>query len=298
MSIYVVGSLNQDIFLSVPTLPRPGETLASTALAHAHGGKGMNQAIACARAGGQTSLVGCVGNDPAGHELVAFARASGVDVSGVSAVAGSTGTAHVLRADSGENCIVVTAGANQEVDPARVGAGLAAITATDLVVVQGEIPVTASEAAIGIGSAVGARIVVNLAPVVEYSASALLHADPLVLNEVEAAWLLGVEPGEITAAPEVAGRRLLERAKSAVITLGAAGALVATPDGVAAVPAPAAAHVVDTTGAGDAFVGVLAARLSRGSSLLDASRSAVAAATLSVERPGASDSYSDVFQEL
>jgi ribokinase len=298
MRVHVVGSLNHDVFLSVPALPRPGETLAGTGIEDAHGGKGMNQAVASACAGADTAMVGCVGGDAAGSELVDFARTRGVDVAGVGVVSGPTGTAHVLRADGGENCIVVTAGANAKVENAQVDAGLAGIAAGDLVVVQGEIPVAASERAVRVAEEAGARVVINLAPVVSFSGAALRRADPLVLNEVEAAWLLRVTPEEVAAAPEAAAARLLAHASSVVVTLGAAGAVVGTPGHSERIPAPATAQVVDTTGAGDAVVGVLAARLSRGQSIVDASRSAVAAATQSVTRRGASDSYSDAFREL
>ncbi len=298
MSVHVVGSLNQDVFLSVPTLPAPGQTLAGSAISLAHGGKGLNQAVACARAGGVTTLVGCVGDDPAGVDLTAFARAAGVDVSGVSVSQDPTGTAHILRAADGENCIVVIAGANGAVAREQIEAGLAGIARGDIVVVQGEIPVSASDRAIGIAVESGARVVLNLAPVVEFSPITLQHADPLVVNEVEAGLLLQLSAEEVAADPRAAGARLLDLASSAVVTLGAAGAVVVEAGGISFVEAPRPDRVVDTTGAGDAFVGVLAARLSRGKSLDEAARSAVAAATFSVAMPGASDSYSDVFEEL
>jgi len=298
VSVFVVGSLNQDIFLSVPTLPLPGQTLAGTAIGLAHGGKGLNQAVASARAGGSTALVGCVGDDPAGVDLTSFARGVGVDVSGVSLSPGPSGTAHILRAASGENCIVIIAGANGEVTGEHVRSGLSRIACDDVVVVQGEIPVAASEAAIQIAEESAARVVVNLAPVVGYAPNSLQHADPLVVNEGEAADLLHLTAAEVSQRPDAAALALRELAASVVVTLGAGGAVVAADGRVEPVAAPRAELVVDTTGAGDAFVGVLAARLAGGMSVVDAARSAVAAATLSVATPGASDSYSDLFREM
>lgn len=298
MAVYVVGSLNQDVFLDVPELPRSGETLAGRGLTYAHGGKGMNQAVACALAGGQTAMVGCVGSDAAGEDLITFAHRAGVDMSKVARVDAPTGTAHILRSSNGDNCIVVTAGANGELTPAYVEAALARLVSGDVVVVQGEVPVTAIETAVRLVHASGARAVVNLAPVVALSAQTLSQADPLVVNEVEAAALLQVTEQSFRADLVRHSQRLLGQATSAIVTIGAAGAIVVEDGQATRVPAAEATRVVDTTGAGDAFVGVLAARLSQGQSLCRATASAVAAATQSVSRPGAADSYTDSFREV
>jgi len=298
MTVFVVGSLNQDVILDVPAMPRGGETLASTGLTYARGGKGMNQAVASSLAGGVTALVGCVGSDSAGESLLVFAGASGVDVSGVQKVDGPSGTAHILRSETGDNCIVITAGANARLESSRVAEALADLSAADIIVVQGEVPLTASETAIRVAVQVGARVVVNLAPVVPLSADALRFADPLVVNEVEASSLIGVTEDVLNADPVAGALVLAQQAVSAIVTLGPAGAVVVENGVARLVPAPTAARVVDTTGAGDAFVGVLAARLSQGRPLVEATSSALAAATDSVSRPGAADSYRESFRRV
>ena len=185
MAVYVVGSLNQDVFLDVPELPHSGETIASSGLAYAHGGKGMNQAVACALAGADTTMVGCVGSDAAGADLVAFASQAGVRMSEVARVPGPTGTAHILRSARGANCIVVTAGANAALTPDQVTVALAKLATADVVLVQGEVPAAASEIAVRLAGDCAARAVVNLAPVVALSAEAVGCADPLILDDHE-----------------------------------------------------------------------------------------------------------------
>ncbi|MCW5951458.1 MAG: ribokinase [Propionibacteriaceae bacterium] len=293
MTVYVVGSVNLDVFLDVPHLPQPGETIAGDGPFHAHGGKGMNQAVACAMTGATTALVGCVGTDAAGTELIEFASRAGVDTGAVGRVPQPTGMAHIFRSAQGENTIVITTGANREVTAAGVASALAVLQPGDVVVVQGEIDIAASEAAVACAEACVARVMVNLAPVVPFSAAKLAVADPLVLNEVEAAHLVGLDVEEVLAQPMALGERLLALARSAVVTLGSAGAVIFTVDATHAAPAPSDVSVVDSTGAGDAFVGVLASHLSRGMPLADAAARAVKAASRTVGFAGAADSYAE-----
>lgn len=296
MTVYVVGSLNQDVFLGVPALPAPGETVASTSMETAHGGKGLNQAVAAALAGAAVKLVGAVGADPAGQDLREFAQSKGVDTTNVSSREDPTGTAHILRAADGANCIVITAGANDTVGPDLVGTALADLGPRDVVVVQGEIPVKASERAISAAITASARVVLNLAPVVAYSPQFVAVADPLVVNEVEAAAMIGAAEPVLVGALRADRDRLAALATSVVITLGADGAVVLRGPDETHFAAPVASRVVDTTGAGDAFVGVLAARLASGADLSSATASAILAATDCVSRPGAADSYGKGFR--
>jgi ribokinase len=187
-------------------------------------------------------------------------------------------------------------GANHAVGAADAEAAGERIAASDILVVQGELPAPATRAAVRLAREAGVRAVVNLAPLIDLGAQ-LGCADPLVLNEVEAGQLLG-EPLSSVSAVSAAGPRFRALARSVVVTVGAAGAVLITGEGMLHVPAPHVDEVCDTTGAGDALVGVLAAQLAAGLPLADATRLAVAAASLSVTVEGAAESYPDFGREL
>jgi ribokinase len=242
-------------------------------------------------------FVACVGTDDVGGRLRDFVASRGVDVSGVRAVAGASGAAYVMQRGDGQNAIVVAPGANGALTAALVAEALAAggCGPGDVVVVQGEIPAESTLEAVVRATDAGARAVVNLAPVIDVDPEVLRRADPLVVNEHEAARLLGAGAGEVLADPEAAAARLLDRAGSVVVTLGADG-LVAAPAGRAAVRMhpPVVDRVVDTTGAGDAFVGVLAARVGQGDDLLVAADAAMRAASETVRHAGTAESYPDL----
>jgi len=286
--VVVFGSANVDTFHRVPALPAAGETVLGTGLLVAVGGKGANQAIAAARAGADVAFLGATGRDAEGARIRATLDAAGVATEHVLDLDAPTGRAVILVDDAGENVIVVALGANSELTPGHVAALSPAIAGASVLVVQGEAPAAATAAAVRAAAQAGVRVVVNLAPVVDLG-GAERDADPLVLNEVEAAQLLGV----LVTGPESrdAVAALAGHARSAVVTLGAQGALVVADGTVRHVPAPAPSHVVDTTGAGDAFVGVLAAALAAGRDLDAAVGDAVRAATASVEVLGAGESY-------
>jgi ribokinase len=278
----VIGSVNQDITVRVQRFPAPGETLIGRSVAYALGGKGANQAVASARTGTPTALLATVGDDPAGHQLRHWLAERGVDVSLVRAARLSSGTAHILVDDSGENQIVVVSGANAGTDALWVDAASEAVTSAAVVVLQGEIPVAGIERAV----ALGARTILNLAPVVAVAPETLAHVDILVVNEAEAEQLLGrTVSGDTMAAVDA----LAAIGGAAVLTLGAGGAVWAG-DGRGHAPAPTVVPV-DTTGAGDAFVGVLAAAIARGQTLEHAVHDGVRAASQSVLLPGAAMSY-------
>ncbi len=286
--VFVVGSVNQDFVLRLERRPEPGETVTDAELALFPGGKGANQAVAAVRllGEGRVAMRGRVGDDAQGPALVRNLRENGIVTEHVETVAGvPSGAAFITVTSDGENAIVVSPGANRSLGPEEVEAAAKGLRGCRVLVSQLEVEVAAVERAAGIVTGSGGRFVLNLAPPRPVSDSLLGMCDPLVVNEHEAAYLLGEE-----ADPEQAARRLLERGPtSAVITLGAEGALLASPGETEHVSAPEV-EAVDTTGAGDAFVGALAARLSAGSALGEAVPYAVRAGAAAVGHAGAQGS--------
>jgi ribokinase len=285
--VFVVGSINQDFVLRVQRRPRPGETVTGAELSLHPGGKGANGAVAAARLGAEVAMLGRVGEDAFGRELVENLRINGVDTSWVETVSGApTGSAFITVTPDGENAIVVSPSANRRLGAGEVEAAASDLREADVVVAQLEVGVEAIESAARIVTGAGGRLLLNLAPPRELPGELLRLCDPLVVNEHEAAFLLGEE-----ATSEESARRLLELGPASVIvTLGAAGAVFAT--GGASperFPAPEV-EAMDTTGAGDAFVGALAAKLAEGAPLEVAVPYAVFAGAVAVTRQGAQGS--------
>jgi ribokinase len=285
--VFVVGSINQDFVLKVERRPEPGETVTGAELALFPGGKGGNQAIAAARLGADVAILGRVGEDPFGRELVVNLRDNGVDTSRVEAVTDvPTGSAFITVTPDGENAIVVSPGANRRFGPAEVRAASEDLRKARLLLAQLEVEVEAVEMAAYTVAGNGGRVLLNLAPPREVSGDLLRLSDPLVVNEHEAAFLLG----EDAQTPEESAGKLLDLGPpSAVVTLGGAGAILATENSSRHFPAPEV-QVVDTTGAGDAFVGALAAKLAEGTLLEEAVPYAVLAGAVAVMREGAQGS--------
>ncbi len=285
LDVTVIGSANLDLVLRVPRIPEPGETVLATAPAGRHpGGTGLNQAVACARAGARTGFVGAVGDDEAAEVLLAALQDAGVDVGAVARRRGSaSGAAHVTVRPDGENAIVVVPGANAGWSGLGADAR-AAVGGATVLLAQLEVDLGAVVEAAGLAREHGRTVVLNAAPAPGAAAdlTALLDlVDLLVVNEHEAA-TLACEP-DCTAA----GRALAGRARDVVVTLGARGALLVGRDGATrSFPAPKA-DAVDTTGAGDAFVGALVAATALGVPLPDALRRACAAGALAVQVHGA-----------
>jgi ribokinase len=291
--VVILGSMNMDSSHLVDELPSPGETVFSREVSVGLGGKGANQAVAAARAGARVILLGAVGDDGAGVEMLDSLVRAGVDISLVQTIAGKrSGRATLVVDKHGQNVIVVSQGANGEISRNFVTRYTEVIARARVLTVQCEIPVEAISAAVRVASDSGVRVVLNLAPHVALERDVERSADPLVLNEIEAAQMLGIEVVDVGSALRVS-QALLGLCKSAVITLGSDGAVVATDDSVIRIPAPEVAEVVDTSGAGDAFVGVLSAALALGASVADAAVGAVKAATRSVQVSGTSQSYPD-----
>lgn len=289
--ITVVGSINADIVLGVPGHPLPGETVIAESMDVHPGGKGANQAVAAARLGAEVAFVGAVGTDAYAELALAGLREAGAEGSGIAVVPGPTGQAFVtVDRRSGENSIVVVPGANSHVDEDLVRRHRDLLGRSALLVLQGEIPPGAAAAAASSGSA---RLVLNLAPVIPLDPGIIRRADPLVVNEHEgrlALAMLGQKADESQTEEAVVAALLEEGIPAVVITLGASGAIFSDGGPALRVPAPPV-RAVDTTGAGDAFVGALSARLAAGAPLEEAVRFAVRVGSFAVTRPGAQPSY-------
>jgi len=281
-AIAVVGSLNLDLVVRVPRLPGPGETVSGDDVFRNPGGKGANQAVAAARLGRRVAMVGCVGDDEAGRELLASLEADGVDRSRVRVVDGApTGTAFITVGDDGENQIVVSPGANARLTPDDVAAAGTALAAAAVTLLQLEVALETVAAA---ARTAGGKVVLNPAPVRALPSALLGEVDVLVPNRVELAQLAaGRAPATVEEAAELAGRL---PARAVVVTLGADGALVVEPGRARHVPA-VPVRPVDTTAAGDAFCGRLADALAAGAALEDAARRAVRVAAAACLRRGA-----------
>jgi ribokinase len=286
--VVVVGSANVDLVVDVDRRPAPGETVLGRGHRRFPGGKGANQAVAAARVGATVALVGCVGDDASGDDLLAELDAAGVDTTVVRRLPRvTTGTAFITLTPDGENSIIVSPGANAHLDVASVDAAAPAIAAAAVVCAQLEVPLDAVRRGLELARRAGALTVLTPAPAVPEARELLGLADVLVPNLGEARALAG----DPEASPRAAARRLLGLgARAVVLTLGARGVVVETPQGTSELPARDVRDVVDTTGAGDTLAGVLAAMLADGASIPDAVRVAVDAAGISVTRAGAQTS--------
>lgn len=289
--VVVVGSINADLFLQVQQHPKPGETILGTGGHVSAGGKGANQACAAALLGAQVQLIGAVGDDSNAEPALGVLTKSNVDLSAVTRLTDvPTGLAVVTLDQAAENSIVIVAGANGHVTGDFVGEHADAVVGADVVVLQGEVPQSANEAA---AKLTAGRLIVNLAPVIGVSAELLAKCDPLIVNEHEAVQLLTdlgndvVDPDDFDAL----GAQLLDFGpKSVMITLGSAGSKIFTPGQTVSVAATKV-KAVDTTGAGDAFVGGVAHRLASGDDLVSAAKFASRVGAYAVQSYGAQNSY-------
>ena len=293
--IIVVGSANQDYIVRVAVPPGPGETVLAQSLVRQPGGKGANQAVAAARLSGNVSFVASVGDDADGSQLLRELRSEGVDTSNVEIInRGRTGLALVSVYDSGENSITVVPGTNFALTPERVQRTVERLVAeaagSAVAVVQAEVLPEIIESTLRTAASSGARCILNLAPYQPIDRELLALCDPLVVNEAEASGLLGWAVHGAAGAGR-AVTQLRDRAKSVVVTVGAEGACWGDLRAAGHVPAPTGAQAVDTTGAGDAFVGAVAVELARGATLEDAVTVGVRAGTFAVTSPGAQSSY-------
>ena len=288
-AVVVCGSINVDTFVHVDRFPQPGETTIGQRGIEGLGGKGANQAVASARSGAPTYLISAVGDDPQGQLARSELADYGVHTDTVDTVDQPTGQAFIMNDPSGENIIIVTSGANTTVSPQRaIDTYAESLPNTAVVLAQGELTAKHTEELPALAEHLGARLIVNLAPVTTHDSTLVAAADPLILNEGEAADLLHV-PFDTPLDEILAGLRTMTR--SAVVTLGPRGAVIVSDGEPQLLPAIPVDDVVDTTGAGDAFAGTLAAALAQGESLDAAARLAIAAGSLAIQKPGAAASY-------
>ena len=284
--VTVLGSLNMDISVTVPRLPEPGATVLGSAARFTPGGKGANQAVAAARLGAGVRMAGCVGDDDFGRRLLAALREEGVDHRDVHVTADvPTGLAMISVDTAGENIITVAPGANHEVGEEQVAA---AAGQDAILVICAEIPVPAIKAALARAAlTTSPGCILNLAPAPP-DAAAIVAAgvDWLVVNETEAAAVLGRPVRGLAEAGRAAAGLITAGARHAVVTAGAHGAALAGPDATATIGA-FGVDAVDTVGAGDTFVGALAVALAAGIPAAEAVRAAAAAGATAATRPGA-----------
>jgi len=288
--ICVVGSANIDLTFRTHRLPRPGETLAGEQFQLGFGGKGANQAVMAARLGAQVAMIAKVGGDVFGEQYLANFRACGIDTTHVLVDRDkATGTAAIFVDSQAENCIIVVGGANHALTPADVQQAATVIQSADMVLGQLEVPLDATLEAFRIARSSGVRTILNPAPAQALPDELLRLVDVCVLNEIELEMLAG-QPA-VRFDERNAVESLRQRGPVAIVlTLGAEGAAVFEGEQVCRVPGIKVA-AIDTTGAGDAFIGSMAVYLAEGCDLAEAARRANAVAALTVTKPGTQASF-------
>jgi ribokinase len=294
--IAVVGSINADLVVRCARLPRPGETISARDVSEVPGGKGANQAVAAARLGAEVAMIGRVGDDAFGQRLINGLQENGVDVEFVQATPDCvSGLAIVAVEDSGENSIMVVPGANGRVTPADVLAAGEVIRRADSVLVQLEVPLETTIAAIKLARDCGTPVILDPAPApaptLDDNQSAilaeLLQVEVACQNEAEALALTNVRIETVADAEQAACCLRSLGPKYGIVTLGARGAVFCEPDTRPLLVPAFNIQVVDTTAAGDAFAAALAVRLAQGAAISEAVRFACAAGALAASRPGA-----------
>jgi ribokinase len=284
-TVAVLGSLHLDIMVHAPDRPRKGETLPGSAWMYKAGGKGGNQAVAAAQFGAQASMIGRVGNDDFGRRLLSHLQSAQVDTKHVRIDPGASSGMSVAIIDAeGDYGAVIVSGANLRLAEEDIRDALEVLQRASVLVLQNEIPDAANVLAADAAKRQGARVVFNAAPTRPLDPLLAQNVDILVVNAVEAEMMCGVVVGSLPAAAEAAAQ-LSSQISNVIVTAGGMGLALVERAQQPQVQAAHAVSLVDTHGAGDAFIGALAARLVDGSSLLEATRFANAAASLFVSTP-------------
>ncbi len=284
--ILVIGSANTDLITKVDRFPAPGETILGKSFLQAMGGKGANQAVAASRSGGDVMFVTCVGNDANGNDALKYYVQQRLNVSHVRVVESvPTGTAIILVDSHGENCIVVTPGANHLLSPDYIDEIAVQMSTAGLVVLQMEIPYETVTKACEVAAKLNIPVLLNVAPARKVDSQLLKFVNILVVNETEIELIAG-QPVVKGSERQVIERVIAMGATTVILTLGASGCIIKSTNLYAVLPAFNVTPI-DTTAAGDTFCGALVAKLSMGSDLLDAATFATAAAAICVTRVGA-----------
>jgi ribokinase len=285
--IVVLGSANTDLVVRVPHLPAPGETIAGGDFHTLPGGKGANQAVAAARQGAEVYFIGAIGGDDFGARLCDGLARDGIDLKHLAALPGvASGVAMIVLDALGQNTIVLSPGANARVTPAQVEAAESVIRDADVLLCQLETPLPAVLRAIEIAQVHGVIVMLNPAPAQPLETSLLARVAYLLPNETEAALLTGLRVTDVASAGQAAARLRTLGARRVLVTLGGQGVLIAE-DEASSLAAALTVQVVDTTGAGDTFVGCFAVAIAEGRTTAQAVCEAQCAAALKVTRLGA-----------
>jgi len=288
--IAVVGSLNMDLVVRVPHMPIPGETVIGSDFRTIPGGKGANQAVAATRLGAEVTMIGRVGDDDFGRAQLRNLGELGVDTTHVIVdPEAATGIALITLDASGQNSIVLASGANMRLTTEDINAAQDAILQSDVLVLQLESPLEVVAYAIDMAHAEGVEVILNPAPAQPLAKETLVKLDYLIPNESETVLLTGIEVADINSAKAAAERLRGEGVGTVILTLGDRGAFLVSATESVHVPGYEV-EVVDTTAAGDAFVGGFAVALAQGQNLAEAVRYANAAGALAVTRLGAQPS--------
>jgi ribokinase len=286
-SILVVGSACTDMVIRVDHLPRVGETVLGGEFASSPGGKGANQAVGAARAGGTVTFVGCIGCDSLGDKTIEGLIGDGINVEhSIRANGTPSGVALIFVGPEGQNSIAVASGANAKLTPADLRKCRQVFSAADVLLLQLESPLNTVETAAEIASAAGAKIILNPAPAQPLPSTLLQKLFLITPNETEAELLTGIHVKDSATASNAAAALLAKGVKNVIITMGSAGAFVANQD-LGEMVTGFKVKAIDTVAAGDVFNGALAVALAEGKPLLEATRFANAAAAIAVTRHGA-----------
>ena len=287
IAICVVGSINMDLVFRTPRMPAPGETISGHEFAQIAGGKGANQAVAAARQGARTALIACVGDDAYGKQSLAALQQDGIDTGAIEICADcATGVAGIFVDDSGQNSIVIAPGANAKLTPAHIEAARQTLSGAQILLCQCETPMPTIQAAIALAHAQGVKVVFNAAPATTLPDGLLAQVSHLIVNETEAAQLSGVAVTDLASARSAAQRLLAKGVQCVLLTLGKDGVCIARASQFHHLPGLRVA-VVDSTAAGDAFVGAFATALANGMNETDAAQQAQYCAALTVTKLGA-----------